>query len=284
VMCLVPRHGQPTSQHRGMRQQKHQALDESHGVYPIASRVSSGASYVPLGFRTNGAHMTVTSRDVFVFSHRPVPPSSTVSSLTAGESFSGKIVSLKLVLARNRYSLHYSFVHSPPGLRTAARNDTFQDSARTTVHASHNPTLSSLSTSASAKVSSYTQLPSRQPTYKFFPRHLHIFISATRLLLLLPPFTSQEDNDWLSDLRYGHTKIPNLEPQEDGSRSCSVTKFLLLKFRGQQVKETIVVGCISYSVVQKAFDSRETMIVAARECRPNRKVCERETRGKEEVD
>jgi hypothetical protein len=51
-----------------------------------------------------------------------------------------------------------------------------------------------------------------------------------------PPFTSQEDNDWLSDLRYGHTKISNLEPQEDESRSCIITKFLSL-FRGQQVKK-----------------------------------------------
>ena len=46
----------------------------------------------------------------------------------------------------------------------------------------------------------------------------------------------------------------------------------------------IVVGCISYSVVQRDFDSRETMIVAAsvrvlsKQC-----VCER-TRRKEEVD
>ena len=73
--------------------------------------------------------MTVMSRDVGrSFQRRP--------SLTPSESFSGSIISLKLVLARNGYSLvHYIFVHSPPGLRTAARNDTLQDGASTTVRA-----------------------------------------------------------------------------------------------------------------------------------------------------
>ena len=55
-------------------------------------------NYVPLGLRTN--HMTVTTRDVLFF-RRPVRRPQCESSLTAGESFSVKIVSLKLDLARN---------------------------------------------------------------------------------------------------------------------------------------------------------------------------------------
>ena len=135
------------------RQQKHQALNESHAVNPIASRVSSGANYVPRGL-TNRAHMTVTSRDVFIFSHRR--PQSSLPSHWANPSQANCLA--KTGSARNRCNLlHYSFVHSSPGLRTASRNDTLQDSARTTVHASHNTTLSALSTSASTSVSSYTQ-------------------------------------------------------------------------------------------------------------------------------
>jgi hypothetical protein len=47
--------------------------------------------------------------------------------------------------------------------------------------------------------------------------------------------TSQEDNDQFStELRDGHTKIPNLELQEDGSRGCSAlgsaAKFLNIFF------------------------------------------------------
>jgi hypothetical protein len=62
--------------------------------------------------------------------------------------------------------------------------------------------------------------------YVFFPRHPHIFISATRLLLLLTPFTSQEDNDRFgAELRDEHTKIPNLELQEDASRNRSAAVF-----------------------------------------------------------
>jgi hypothetical protein len=93
-----------------------------------------------------------------------------------------------------------------------------------------------------------------------------IFISATRLLVLLPPFTSQKDNDSLSDLRYGHTKIPNLEPGEGESRSCSVTKFsqLFICFVVNKSRNYSCGMYISYSVVQRDFDSCETVIVAVR--------------------
>jgi hypothetical protein len=41
--------------------------------------------------------------------------------------------------------------------------------------------------------------------------------------------TSQEDNDWLSaELRDGHTKIPNLELQEDGSLSAAALPKVLI--------------------------------------------------------
>jgi hypothetical protein len=42
--------------------------------------------------------------------------------------------------------------------------------------------------------------------------------------------TSQEDNDWLSaELRDGHTKIPNLEPQE-GLEAAALPNFSQLFF------------------------------------------------------
>jgi hypothetical protein len=109
-----------------------------------------------------------------------------------------------------------------------------QDGALTTVHtlsvfhiAGYSATLGALFTSASALASSYIQCPYRQPMCKFLPRHPHSFISVARLPLLLPPSTSQEDNDRFSaELRDGHTKIPNLELEEDGSRGRSAAKFL----------------------------------------------------------
>jgi hypothetical protein len=71
--------------------------------------------------------------------------------------------------------------------------------------------------------------------------------------------TSQEDNDQFStELRDGHTKIPNLELHEVGSRGRSAAKILSTIFFASWVRNCSGGMCISYSVVPKKkedFDS-----------------------------
>jgi hypothetical protein len=94
-----------------------------------------------------------------------------------------------------------------------------------------------------------------------------MFISASKLQLLLPPFTSQEDNNSLSDLRYGHTNIPNLEPRRMGLEAAALQIFsqLFICFVVNRSRKYRSGMYVSYSIVQKDFDSCETMIVAAKE-------------------
>jgi hypothetical protein len=122
-------------------------------------------------------------------------PSSIEPPLTPGESFSGRIFSLKLVSHETGIVSSTAAPSTPlrvsgQGMTTA--RDMHQDGARTTVPtlsafhiASHSATSSASSTSASASASSYIQRPHRQPMCKFLPRHPHTFISVARLLLLL---------------------------------------------------------------------------------------------------
>jgi hypothetical protein len=63
---------------------------------------------------------------------------------------------------------------------------------------------------------------------------------------------SQEATDWLSaELRDRHTKIPNLELQQDGSRGCSAAKFLSTFLFVSQARNCRGGTNISYSVVPK---------------------------------
>jgi hypothetical protein len=125
------------------------------------------------------------------------PSSIETPSLTPGESFSGRIISLKLV-SHETGIVSCTAAPSTPlrvseqGLTNTAMDDMLQDGARTTVPtlsafhiASHSATLSASSTSASASASSYIQCPYRQPMCKSHPGHPHTFISVARLLLLL---------------------------------------------------------------------------------------------------
>jgi hypothetical protein len=133
-----------------------------------------------------------------IIRHLFAAPSSIGPSLTVtpGKSFSGRIVSLKLVshetgIVSSTAASSTLLLVSGQGL-TTARDDMLQDGTFTTVHtlsvfhiAGHSATLGALFTSASALASSYIQCPYRQPMCKFLPRHSHSFISAARLLLLL---------------------------------------------------------------------------------------------------
>jgi hypothetical protein len=74
------------------------------------------------------------------------------------------------------------------------------------------------------------------------PADVQILPSTSTLIHLCnkaAPSTSQEANDWLSaELRDRHTKNPNLELQQDGSRGCSAAKFLstfLFCFAGKKL-------------------------------------------------
>jgi hypothetical protein len=67
--------------------------------------------------------------------------------------------------------------------------------------------------------------------------HIHLRRKASAASA---PSTSQEDNDRPS--ADGHTNIPNLELQEDGSRGRSAAKFLSTFFC--LAEKRLVVGCI----------------------------------------
>jgi hypothetical protein len=178
-MCLVLRHGQSTSQHRGILP----------SPSPPHKRHKSRAHNSDLTFASH-IKFRLQTRHLFA------APSSIEPSLTPGESFSGRTVSLKLVSHETGIVSSTAASSTPllvpgQGLTTAGDN-TPQDAARTTVHtlsvfhiASHSATLSALSTSASASASPYIQCRYCQPMCKFLPRHPHTFISVERPLLLL---------------------------------------------------------------------------------------------------
>jgi hypothetical protein len=87
--------------------------------------------------------------------------------------------------------------------------------------------------------------------------HIHLCSKAAAPAPASSRSTLQEDNDWLSaELRDGHTKNPNLELQEDGSRGHSAAKFLslfLFCFVGKKLYSS---GgrYMSYSVVSKKME------------------------------
>jgi hypothetical protein len=84
---------------------------------------------------------------------------------------------------------------------------------------------------------------------KFLPRRSK---AATAASAPSAPSTSQEDDDWLSaELRDGHTKIPNLELQQDGSRGHSAAKFFSTSFFVSWVRNRSDGMYTSYSVVPK---------------------------------
>jgi hypothetical protein len=181
----------------------------TNAIDPIASIVRRKLSSHSLAFHTNPARMTLTltcasrikTPTLNPTSQVFAAPSSIEPSLTSGESFSGRIVSHKLV--SHETGLVCSTAASSTPLRaserglTTARDDMLEDGARTgTVPAlsvfhiaSHRVTLNALSTSALASASSYIQRPYRQPMLEILPRHPLTFLSVARqlsLLLLLP--------------------------------------------------------------------------------------------------
>jgi hypothetical protein len=148
--------------------------------------------------RAHDSDVTFASRINFRLQTRHLfaAPSSIEPSLTLGESFSGRTVSLKLVshetgIVSSTTASSTPLLVSGQGLTTASDN-TPQDAARTAVHtlsvfyiASHSATLSALFTSASASVLPYVQCRYCQSMCKFLARHPHTFISVERSLLLL---------------------------------------------------------------------------------------------------